>query len=150
MANQPSWLILSSTNLILIFNCKFFLFCAKTDIKKRIFQIIYPTNSNLNCLNTTSKDDEQYCLNPHTFKLKMKRVLICGIIVFSLPQQLIAHMVWKLLYYYNTNLLPHPMLKKGDCQQDYLYFCWHDYQDNYLDNIIESMAFPNLSKNNHN
>ncbi len=72
MPNQPSWLILSSTNLILIFNCKFFLFCAKTDMWKRIFQItsrwkrsFYPANSNLNCLNTTSKDDEQYCLNPY-------------------------------------------------------------------------------------
>jgi len=54
------------------------------------------------------------------------------------------------MYYYNTNLLPHPMPKKGDSQQDYLYFCLHDYQDNYLDNIIESMAFPNLAKTNHN
>jgi hypothetical protein len=80
----------------------------------------------------------------------MKRVLSCAIIVVSLPQQLIPDMVWKSLYDYNTNLLPHSMTKKGDCQRDYLYFCWHGYQDNYLDNIIESMAFPNLAKNNHN
>jgi hypothetical protein len=78
----------------------------------------------------------------------MKKVLSCAIIVVSLPQQLIPHMVWKILYNYNTNLLPHSMMKKADCRQDYLNFCWHDYQDSYLDNIIESMAFPNLAKNN--
>jgi hypothetical protein len=96
------------------------------------------------------KDDEQYFLNPYTFELKMNRVLSCAIIVVSLPQQLIPHMVWKILYDCNTNLLPHSMMKIGDCQRDYLYFYWHDYQDNYQDNIIESMAFPNLAKNNHN
>jgi hypothetical protein len=42
----------------------------------------------------------------------MKRVLSCAIIVVSLPQQLIRHMVWKILYDYNTNLLLYSMIKK--------------------------------------